>query len=279
MDVSLPSHSYLNLCVKLVVFLSHDTDLSNNNFETINEDLKCKNLHEGIIVFPHSDIRKLKFIIDICNKFQSLGVVSFNVSQSSGNTINIGMLVHPLMGVYGLQWQSHLFNCLEQQLKAEDIQRISEVFVKQNGLDDNRIEIAKDKPKVFPSFLGLKLGMLINDDVYFPENARLLGLSGADLVIAINNMEEDSNDDWLLELRGHAIFNGFYICGLHLAAKFGKYLHAVIVSPEGLIVSSSQFDKNSISGNISIKSKFIAQGTTEVYRQRKPEAYKIITNL
>ena len=66
-----------------------------------------------------------------------------------------------------------------------------------------------------------RIGVQIGWDNFFPEGARSLALSGADLIIAPTASGANSEDLWERALSANALFNGVYIARVNRAGKEG----------------------------------------------------------
>ena len=60
-----------------------------------------------------------------------------------------------------------------------------------------------------------KIGLLICHDRHYPEGARALALNGAEILLVPSATPDKSlsRKVWEKELRGHAIFNEYFVCG------------------------------------------------------------------
>lgn len=273
MGRDLPFHSYLYLDRELVIVTKkpHHELIA----EEVVRSLRQLDVEESILVFPEIEDEYVHLIADVCKKLGCLGVVSVLASCEQAE-FNIGMLIHPLIGVYGIQYQSHI-GPTSAFSDAFELRKQANKWIQKNGFADSRIEIAYS-PQVFGSFLGLKIGLLINEDVYYPENARLLGLYGADIIIAVTNGSKENYANWQLQIEGHAICNGYYAIGLYEAKGVDYQPRVVAVNPEGKLICT-EHSKLIIPLTVNTSLVQYARNVTEVFRQRKPRYYSALVKL
>jgi N-carbamoylputrescine amidase len=87
---------------------------------------------------------------------------------------------------------------------------------------------------------GLKVGVQICWDNYFPEGARLLALAGAQLIFAPTAAAFDSQQRWRALLCSHALCNNLYVFRLNRAGNEGTmqfYGESFCVDPFGELVA------------------------------------------
>lgn len=129
-----------------------------------------------------------------------------------------------------------------------------------------------------------KIGILICYDRHFPEGARMLGLHGAEVVFVptATTRRGFSRSVWEVELRGHAIANGFFVGGVNrVGTEFDSvyYGASVFVDPIGQIISQASEEQEEV-----LVADLPRERLEEVrriwpfYRDRRPEAYGDIVN-
>lgn len=104
-----------------------------------------------------------------------------------------------------------------------------------------------------------KLGVGICWDQWFPEAARLLALSGAEILLyptAIGWIDEEKQefgegqlDAWITTLRAHAITNGIWLAAPNRVGVEGRlefWGNSLIVSPRGEIVSQGDHESEAL---------------------------------
>jgi N-carbamoylputrescine amidase len=97
-----------------------------------------------------------------------------------------------------------------------------------------------------------KIGLAICWDQWFPESARLLALSGAEIAFyptAIGWLPEEKEelgqsqlDAWLTVLRSHAISNGMFVCAPNRVGTEGRiefWGNSVVIDPYGNILAQA----------------------------------------
>jgi N-carbamoylputrescine amidase len=134
--------------------------------------------------------------------------------------------------------------------------------------------------KGFPTFqtpFG-NIGVMICYDRHFPESARMLGLAGAEVVfVPTAACSPYARTAWEIELRGHAVANGFFVAGVNRVGKefdsdyFGASL---FVDPLGKVISqASGTDEEVLVADLDRARLEEVRKTWPFYRDRRPDAY------
>lgn len=135
---------------------------------------------------------------------------------------------------------------------------------------------------VFDTPFGIRIGIQICYDRFFPEGARALGLAGADLVFVPTAAAGVTNQNvWESQMRVMARSNVYYVCGVN---KVGVDLDAtpdrfhfgesMIVNPKGEIISHASSDKEEIVYvEIDLAALEEERNSWFMYRDRRPDAY------
>jgi len=132
-----------------------------------------------------------------------------------------------------------------------------------------------------------KIGVYICYDRHFPEGARLLGLSGAEIVFNPSATVAGTSEYlWKLEQPAHAVANGYYVAAINRVGfeapwNMGEfYGQSYLVDPRGKIVAIGSRDKDEIV--IGEMDKAVIREVRDVwqfYRDRRPETYDHIVSL
>jgi beta-ureidopropionase len=138
---------------------------------------------------------------------------------------------------------------------------------------------------VFETSVG-HAGILICYDRHFPEGARLLGLNGADIVfIPTAAWRAPMKEAWEIELRGHAIANALYVCGVNKVGReeggspdnhyFGS---SMIVDPSGnIVVRAGDEEDEVVIADIDFDYLAEHRRLWPIFRDRRPDAYGQLT--
>lgn len=139
---------------------------------------------------------------------------------------------------------------------------------------------------VFKLSSGVTIGVYICYDRHFPEGARALGLHGAEIVFNPSaTVAGLSQYLWKLEQPAHAVANGYYMgcinrVGTEAPWNIGKfYGTSYFVDPRGsfLAVASEDNDELVVSDlDLSVIEE--VRRTWQFYRDRRPDAYKDLTD-
>lgn len=96
--------------------------------------------------------------------------------------------------------------------------------------------------RVWDTPLGIRIGMVICFDRYFPEGPRLLALQGADLLLVPAVAAPGGRRWWELMYRAYAVQNMYYVAAVNKAgaepggAPVAWYGNSLLVSPNGDVV-------------------------------------------
>ena len=132
-----------------------------------------------------------------------------------------------------------------------------------------------------------KVGVYICYDRHFPEGARALGLSGAEIVYNPSaTVKGLSQYLWKLEQPAHAVANGYFMgcvnrIGIEKPWDLGEfYGSSYFVDPRGQIVATASEDKDELLvTEIDLELIEEVRATWQFFRDRRPEAYEELTAL
>lgn len=133
---------------------------------------------------------------------------------------------------------------------------------------------------VFKTPLGVNIGILICYDRHFPEAARILGLNGADILFVPTATTCMTRYLWDVELRAHAVFNHYYVCGVNKVNRdFGgsERFHAgnsMIIDPKGeILAEGSGAEEEVIVADVDLSVGENLRQMWGYYGNRRPECY------
>jgi len=126
-----------------------------------------------------------------------------------------------------------------------------------------------------------RIGIMICYDRHFPESARMLGLHGAEYVFVptATTKRGFSRSVWEIELRGHAIANGFFVGGVNrVGTEFESeyYGASVLVDPIGQVIAQAGDTEEVLVADLPKARIEEVRKIWPFYRDRRPEAYGAI---
>ena len=130
---------------------------------------------------------------------------------------------------------------------------------------------------VFDSPYG-RIGIMICYDRHFPEAARALGLNGAEVVFVptATTRRGFSRQVWESELRGHAIANGFFVCGVNRVGTeldSDYYGASVFINPIGETVAQAGDKDEALVADLSLERLEEIRRAWPFFRDRRPDSY------
>jgi predicted amidohydrolase len=148
-----------------------------------------------------------------------------------------------------------------------------------------------------------KVGMVICYDLFFPESARCVTLSGAELVIvpfaepagfltpATSNIPDNTGkgaiskerwyNQWHARMRVRALENTVYLAPCNHTGQEGEaifYGGSLIADPKGTVIAEAGEEEGVISVELDRELLLKARQTTPFLRDRRPYLYKAITS-
>lgn len=123
-----------------------------------------------------------------------------------------------------------------------------------------------------------KVGVIICYDWRFPESARCLALLGAELIVI--PFARSTTDMFSKALPTRAWENSVYIAACNKVGKEGEWIFpggSMIVDPLGNIIKSAKNKEEIITTDLDLSKVYDARIKNPVFRDRRPEVYKIIS--
>ncbi len=123
-----------------------------------------------------------------------------------------------------------------------------------------------------------KVGVYICYDRHFPEGARALGINGAEIVFIPSATSGESEEWWLLEQRGHAKANGYWVgtinrVGLEALGPNDFYGTSYFANPNGSIVAQAGRAEEILLHDIDLSPLDAKTMPNTFWRDRRPDTY------
>ena len=139
---------------------------------------------------------------------------------------------------------------------------------------------------VFQTAVG-RVGVYICYDRHFPDGARCLGLSGAEIVFNPSATVAGLSEYlWKLEQPAHAVANGYYIAAINRVGteapwNIGEFSgQSYFCNPRGQIIAEASRDKDELLvAELDMDMIKEVRDLWQFYRDRRPETYTQLTNL
>jgi len=131
------------------------------------------------------------------------------------------------------------------------------------------------------------VGVYICYDRHFPDGARCLGLSGAEIVFNPSATVAGLSEHlWKIEQPAHAVANGYFIAAINRPGteapwNIGEfYGQSYFCNPKGQIIAEGSRDKDElVTADLDLDMIREVRDTWQFYRDRRPETYHQITDL
>jgi len=135
----------------------------------------------------------------------------------------------------------------------------------------------------FPVFEldGVRIGVQICWDNFFPEGSRVLALKGAEIIFAPTAAAFASQQRWLKVMAGNAIANGLYILRVNRVGSEAKqdfYGMSFCLSPEGdLVDEPAGLEEGILLVEVSLEEVNRVRKEWPFFKDRRPDLYGELT--
>ncbi|PCJ16082.1 MAG: acyltransferase [Candidatus Cloacimonadota bacterium] len=131
------------------------------------------------------------------------------------------------------------------------------------------------------------VGVYICYDRHFPDGARCLGLSGAEIVFNPSATVAGLSEYlWKIEQPAHAVANGYFVAAINRVGKeapwnIGEfYGNSYFVNPRGEIIACASRDKDELLiADLDLDLIREVRDTWQFYRDRRPDTYGQLTEI
>jgi N-carbamoylputrescine amidase len=133
---------------------------------------------------------------------------------------------------------------------------------------------------------SLALGLATCWDQWFPEVARILALTGAELIVypsAIGSEPEypelDTHDAWRTVMRGHAVANATFVMAVNRVGRedgMTFYGGSFVADPMGVVIAELGADEGLLEVSLDLDAIARVREISTFFRDRRPETYRDI---
>lgn len=131
------------------------------------------------------------------------------------------------------------------------------------------------------------VGVYICYDRHFPDGARCLGLSGAEIVFNPSATVAGLSEYlWKIEQPAHAVANGYFVAAINRVGteapwNIGEfYGNSYFVNPRGEIIACASRDKDELlTADLDLDLIREVRDTWQFYRDRRPDTYEQLTEI
>jgi beta-ureidopropionase len=136
-----------------------------------------------------------------------------------------------------------------------------------------------DDIPVFETEVGT-LGVMVGHDRHFPEESRILGLHGAEVICCPSAAWGDHYETWELELRAHTVAQGVFLAAANRTGQNGDlsfYGESFIIDPRGRVQGKLGEDPDYSVVECDYEEIREVRDVWQFYRDRRPETYEEMT--
>lgn len=132
-----------------------------------------------------------------------------------------------------------------------------------------------DQMPVFPTEIG-NIGVMIGHDRHFPEQSRILGVRGADILCVPSAGFGDHDETWELELRAHTVAHGVFLAAANRTGSNGDldfFGDSLILDPRAQFVAQASDGDDRVTGTCDLDEIREVRDLWQFFRDRRPETY------
>ena len=174
-------------------------------------------------------------------------------SEGEDRVSNLSMIIDTEGDVAGRYKKAHLFRPMQEQ----------------------KYVVPGDGFNVVKTSLGV-LGPLICYDIRFPEAARKLTLSGADMLVVPANFPDPRRDVWRTLLIARAMENQVFVCGVNRIGQDPKYSYfgnSMVIDPGGQVLVEGNREEELLVADIDLTRLNEVRKALPALSDRRPDLY------
>ncbi len=174
-------------------------------------------------------------------------------SEGEDRVSNLSMIIDTEGDVAGWYKKAHLFRPMQEQ----------------------KYVVPGDGFSVVKTSLGV-LGPLICYDIRFPEAARKLTLSGADMLVVPANFPDPRRDVWRTLLLARDMENQVFVCGVNRIGQDPKYSYfgnSMVIDPGGQVLVEGNREEELLVADIDLTRLNEVRKALPALSDRRPDLY------
>jgi N-carbamoylputrescine amidase len=141
-------------------------------------------------------------------------------------------------------------------------------------VNETWLDLGDDLP-VYETEAGT-IGIMLGHDRHFPEQSRILGVNGADVICVPSGAYGDHHDTWELELRAHTVAHGLFVVGANRTGSAGNldfFGESMIIDPRGQISGELGSEDSVLTESVDTDEIREVRDLWQFFRDRRPETY------
>lgn len=142
------------------------------------------------------------------------------------------------------------------------------------GIEESWLSTGDDLP-VFETEAAT-IGVMIGHDRHFPEQSRILGLHGAEILCVPCAAFGDHHETWELELRAHTVAQGAFLAAANRSGASGDlefFGDSFIIDPRGRVQAKIEQDSGLSVEQCDLEEIREVRDVWQFFRDRRPETY------
>jgi len=142
------------------------------------------------------------------------------------------------------------------------------------GVNESWLDLGDELP-VYETDAGT-VGIMLGHDRHFPEQSRILGVNGADVICVPAGAYREQMETWALELRAHTVAHGVFLVGANRTGVTGDldfFGNSMIIDPRGQVSGQLGSEEGLLIEHADTEEIREVRDLWQFFRDRRPETY------